>query len=150
MSYNWVLRIFSLIHNRNYHLIKTLFVIINKYIKLEKLIGICVEYSLERKFKFNPKKSLIMNCGFKLNENNQIEIKIDGKLLETKNACKYLGLIITEKNDEHFMMLERFNQVRKSIFSLNSFGMKPVGVNLFIKSFFCNTNCLPNIRNGAI
>jgi hypothetical protein len=40
---------------------------------------ICVDYSREWMLKFNPNKSLIMNCGFKLYENDQIEIEIDGK-----------------------------------------------------------------------
>jgi hypothetical protein len=51
----------------------------NSLKKLEKLIGICVDYSREWMFKFNPNKSLIMNCGFKLYEYDQIEIEIDGK-----------------------------------------------------------------------
>ncbi len=75
-----------------------LILVSNSLKKLEKLIGICVEYSLEWKFKFNPNKSIIMNCEFKLYENNQIEIRIDGKLLETKDSCKYLGLMMNEKN----------------------------------------------------
>jgi len=120
----------------------------NSLKKLEKLIGICVDYSREWMFKFNPKKSLIMNCGFKLYENDQIEIKIDGKLLDTKDSCKYLGLMINEKNDGNCMILERLNQVRKGFFSLNSFGMKPVGVNPFIKSFLYNTYCLPKLTYG--
>ena len=33
------------------------------------------------------------------------------------------------------MAIERSKHVRKSFFSLNSFGMKPVGVNPFIESF---------------
>ena len=69
-------------------------------------------------FKFNPNKSLIMNCGFKLYENDQIEIKIGGKLLETKDTCKYLGLILNETNDGNIMILDRFNLVRKSFFLL--------------------------------
>ena len=116
--------------------------------KLENLVGKCVEYSQMWMFKFNPNKSLIMNCGFKLYENDQIEIKIGGKLLETKDTCKYLGLILNETNDGNIMILDRFNLVRKSFFSLNSFGMKPVGVNPFIKSFIYNTFCLPKLTYG--
>jgi hypothetical protein len=96
----------------------------------------------------NGDKSIIMNCGFKLYENNQIEIRIDGKLLETKDSCKYLGLMMNEKNDGNCMILDRFNQVRKSFFSLNSFGIKPVGVNTFIKSFLYNTYYLPKLTYG--
>ena len=61
--------------------------------KIEKLISICVEYSIKWIFKFNANKSLIMNCGYKLYENNQIMIKkIGDKILETKDTCKYLGI----------------------------------------------------------
>ena len=56
--------------------------------------------------------------------------------------------MINEKNDGNCMILDRFNQVRKSFFSLNSFGMKPVGVNPFIKSFLYNTYCLPKLTYG--
>ena len=45
----------------------------------------CVEYSLNWIFKFNSNKSLIMNCGFKIYENDQIKIKI---------GCKYWKLKI--------------------------------------------------------
>ena len=107
--------------------------------QLEKLTGLCVDYSIEWMFKLNPNKLLILNCGYKIYEINQVEIKINGELLETKDTCKYLGLMINEKNDGNCMILERFTQVRKSFFSLNSFGMKPVGVNPFIKLFLYGT-----------
>ena len=116
--------------------------------KIEKFVGICVEYSLKWMFKFNANKSLIMNCGFKLYENSQIKIRLGDKILETKDTCKYLGLILNENNDGNRMAIERFNQVRRSFFSLNSFGMKPVGVNPFIKSFLYNTYCLPKLTYG--
>ena len=62
-------------------------------------------------------------------------IKIKDKILETKDTCKYLGLALNENNDGNMIAIERSNQVRKSFFSLNSFGMKPIGVNPFIKAF---------------
>jgi hypothetical protein len=116
--------------------------------KIEKFVGICVDYSLKWIFKFNADTSLIMNCGFKLYENSQIKISLGDKILETKDTCKYLGLILNENNDGNRMAIERFNQVRRSFFSLNSFGMKPVGVNTFIKSFLYNTYCLPKLTHG--
>jgi hypothetical protein len=46
------------------------------------------------------------------------------------------------------MAIERSNQVRKSFFLLNSFDMKPVGVNPFIKAFLYNTYYLPKLTYG--
>jgi hypothetical protein len=99
-------------------------------------------------FKFNANKWLIINFGFRLYENSQIKIRLGDKILETKDTCKYLGLILNENNDGNRMVIERCNQVRRSFFSLNSFGMKPVGVNPFIKSFLYNTYCLPKLTYG--
>jgi len=99
-------------------------------------------------FKFNANKWLIINCGFRLYKNSQIQIRLGDKILETKDTCKYLGLILNENNDGNRMVIERCNQVRRSFFSLNSFGMKPVGVNPFIQSFLYNTYCLPKLTYG--
>jgi hypothetical protein len=93
-------------------------------------------------------KSIMMNCGYKLYENNQIMMKIGDTILETKDTCKYLGITLNENNDGNRMAIDRSNQVRKSFFSLNSFGMKPVGVNPFIKAFLYNTYCLPKLTYG--
>jgi hypothetical protein len=62
-------------------------------------------------------------------------IKIGDKTLETEGTCKYLGLALNENNDGNMIAIERSNQVRKLLFSLNSFGMKPIDVNPFIKAF---------------
>jgi hypothetical protein len=75
-------------------------------------------------------------------------MKISNKIEIKKDSCKYLGLMLNENNDGNCMILERFNQVKKSFFSLNSFGMKPVGVNPFIETFLYNTYCLPKLTYG--
>jgi hypothetical protein len=116
--------------------------------KLEELIKIGVRYSTEWLFKFNANKSLIMNCGYKIYENDQIQIRLGEKMLETKETCKYLGLLVNEDNDANKIVIDKFKSVRKSFFSLNSFGMKPRGLNPFIKSFLYNSYCLPKLTYG--
>jgi hypothetical protein len=116
--------------------------------KLEELIKICVRYSTEWLFKFNANKSLTMNCGYKIYENNQIQIRLGEKMLETKDTCKYLGLLVNEDNDGNKIVIDKFKSVRKSFFSLNSLGMKPRGLNPFIKSFLYNSYCLPKLTYG--
>ena len=89
--------------------------------KIEKFVGICVDYSLKWMFKFNANKWLIINCGFRLYKNSQIQIRLGDKILETKDTCKYLGLILNENNDGNRMKIESTCQPRRSFFSFNSF-----------------------------
>ena len=63
--------------------------------KLEELIKIGVRYSTEWLFKFNANKSLIMNSGYKIYENDQIKIRLG----ETKETCRNLGLLVNEDNN---------------------------------------------------
>jgi hypothetical protein len=63
--------------------------------KLEELIKIGVRYSTEWLFKFNANKSLIINCGYKIYENDQIKIRLG----ETKETCRNLGLLVNEDNN---------------------------------------------------
>ena len=69
-------------------------------------------------------------------------------MLETKDTCKYLGLLVNEDNDGNRIVINKFKSVRKSFFSLNSFGMKPRGLYTFTKSFLYNSFCLPKLTYG--
>ena len=64
---------------------------------LKKNVDLCVKYSKDWLFKFNSKKSVIMNCGKKIYSNDQIDIFIDNNRLPAVEFCKYLGININEK-----------------------------------------------------
>ena len=86
-----------------------------------------------------------MNCGKKIYDNDQIECYIGDNKLPVVESCKYLGVILDDKNDGNKIVMDKFNDVRKSSFSLSLFGMKPIGLNQFVKSFIYNTYCLPKM-----
>ncbi len=93
--------------------------------------------------KFNVNKSMVMNVGYKVLNNEQIKIKIDNVLQPVVNECKYLGLKIREDNEDDNFLMEKFRNIQKCAYSLNSYGLKPIGVNPEIKSFIYNTYCQP-------
>jgi hypothetical protein len=86
---------------------------------------------------------MVMNVGYKVLNNDQIKIKIDNVLLPVVNECKYLGLKIREDNEDDNFLMEKFRNIQKCAYSLNSYGLKPIGVNPEIKSFIYNTYCQP-------
>ncbi len=93
--------------------------------------------------KYNVKKSVIMNLGHKIVNNEDIKIKINDKILPVVNECKYLGLNINENNEDDEFLISKFKNVQKCVYSLNSYGLKPTGVNPIIKSFMYNTYSQP-------
>jgi hypothetical protein len=42
-----------------------------------------------------------------------------------------------------YFLISKFKNVQKCVYSLNSYGLKPTGVNPIIKSFLYNTCCQP-------
>jgi len=118
-------------------------ILANLISELQKLVDMCNEYSKKWLMKFNVNKSMVMNVGYKVLNNEQIKIKIDNVLLPVVNECKYLGLKIREDNEDDNFLMEKFRNIQKCAYSLNSYGLKPIGVNPEIKSFIYNTYCQP-------
>ena len=115
---------------------------------MKELINKCVEYSDKWFFKFNPKKSVIINSGYKLYRDEDINIFLKDTKLEVVKECKYLGIYVNEENDGNDAMLIKFSGVEKAFFSLNSFGIRPPGVNPTTKAFIYNNLCLPKCSYG--
>jgi hypothetical protein len=78
----------------------------------------------------------------------QIKIKIDDVLLPVANECKYIGLKIREDNKDKNFLMQKLRNIQKCAYSLNSYGLKPIGVKSLIKSFIYNTYCLPVCTYG--
>jgi hypothetical protein len=56
--------------------------------------------------------------------------------------------LIPKNINERYYLVDKFSKVRKSFFSLNSFGIKPGGLNPFLQAFIYNTYCLSKITYG--
>ena len=111
--------------------------------QLKNLIEVCMKYSKEWLLKYNAKKSVIINCGYVMYKDEDIEVKMDNNRLPVVQANKYLGIMINKKNIDDDQLIEKFNKVQKCFFGLSSFGIKPPGIQPYIKAFLYNTYCKP-------
>jgi hypothetical protein len=93
-------------------------------------------------------KSIAMNAGFKIYNDDDIYLFINHDKLNVVEESKYLGLIINKNNDGNEITLSKYKTVQRCFFSLNGFGMKPPGVNPGIKAFIYKTYCLPKCTYG--
>ena len=73
---------------------------------------------------------------------------MDGEKLQCVETLKYLGIQFNRKLDMNADAIERFKTVTKSFFSLNSFGLKPLGLNPYLQSFIYKTFCLSKFLYG--
>jgi hypothetical protein len=79
--------------------------------------------------KYNVNKSMVMNAGYKVVKNEKIKIKKDDISVPLVDECKYLGLKIREDNEDDNFLMDKFRNIQKCAYSLNSYGLKPIGVN---------------------
>ena len=110
---------------------------------LKQLVETCEEYSNRWMLKYNVKKSVILNCGYQMIKDEEIEIKMDGITLPVVKASKYLGITINKENDDNKQILEKFHKVQQCFYGLSSFGIKPPDINPKSKAFLFNTFCKP-------
>ena len=115
---------------------------------MQFLLDICQKYSEKWNIKFNANKSIAINAGFKMYNDNDIYLFISHNKLNVVEESKYLGMIINKNNDDNEVTLSKYKTVKRCFFSLNGFGMKPPGVNPGIKAFIYNTYCLPKCTYG--
>ena len=115
---------------------------------MQLLLNMCEEYSLMWKMKFNPKKSIVINCGLKIYDDDDIDLFISNNKIPVVDESKYLGLIINKSNDGNESSLLKFKTVEKCFFGLSGFGIKPPGLNPFVKAFLYNNYCLPKCTYG--
>ena len=75
---------------------------------MKTIIETCVEFGKKWLVKFNAKKSVIMNCGKKVFQDSEIEIKMEGKVMPVMDACKYLGIIIDTTKKDDVQVIEKY------------------------------------------
>ena len=115
---------------------------------IQILLDLCQNYFEIWNIKFNANKSIAINAGLKLYEDDKIDLFINSNKINVVESSKYLGLIINKNNDGNEPTLDKYRCVEKSFFSLNSFGIKPPGINPFMKAFIYNSYCLPKCTYG--
>ena len=110
---------------------------------LQMLINICGEYGLKWGIKFNSEKSFFITFGNSIY--NDTKFILNNNELKSTDCLKYLGITFNRKLDMNDFAIEKLNTVTKSFFSLNSFGLKPGGLNPFLQAFLYKTFCLLKI-----
>jgi len=70
------------------------------------------------------------------------------QLISFTECFKYLGLEFNAKLDMSSFFIKKFQNVKNSFFSLNSFGFKQGGVNPFLQIFIYKSFCISRILYG--
>lgn len=114
----------------------------NAQSELQTILNECSTFSYNWNYKFNPRKSYIMNCSKNYISNEDIKITLNNEYLNVVDEIKYLGLYINNKLDYDKFILNKLKLVQKSFFSLYNFGLKPNGLNPNTQAFLYKTYCL--------
>ena len=110
---------------------------------MKELVKKCEEYSKKWLMNYNTNKSVILNCGYQMYKDEDIDIRMNDKRIPVIEASKYLGVMLNKKNEDDTQVLDKFKKVQSAFFGLSAFGIKPPGVKPSIKAFLYNTYCKP-------
>jgi hypothetical protein len=114
--------------------------------EMKQLLIICERFARKWGIKFNPSKCNFIVFGTRKYDNsifllNNIQIKYIDKF-------QYLGLTFTTDLNMSEFFKDKFQSVKNSFFSLNSFGFKSNGVSPFLQSFVYKSFCISRILYG--
>ena len=107
---------------------------------------ICERFALKWGIDFNITKCKFIVFG-SCKYNSSIFLLNNLKINYT-NKFKYLGLTFTSNLNMSEFFKDKFQSVKKSFFSLNSFGFKSNGVSPFLQSFVYKSFCISRILYG--
>jgi hypothetical protein len=114
--------------------------------EIQQLLNICENYGSDWGINFSGSKSKFIVFGTqRLNDSILILKNLKLELAET---IKFLGIFFNYKLDFSKFILEKFQSVRNSFFSLNSCGLRPHGINPHLQSYFYKTFCLSKLVYG--
>jgi hypothetical protein len=114
--------------------------------ELRQLLLICERFARKWGIEFNASKCQFMVFGTRKYDNS-IFLLNNSKINYT-DKFKYLGLTFSPDLNMSEFFIEKFQNVKKSFFSLNSFGFKYNGVNPFLQSFIYKSFCISRILYG--
>ena len=69
---------------------------------------------------FNRNKCVVMNAGYKLYDDDEIDVRIGDTRLQIVDKIEYLGLIFNDKSSYHIQALKKMSDVERSFYSLNN------------------------------
>ena len=115
-------------------------------VELRKLLLICERFAKKWGIEFNASKCQFIVFGTRKYDNS-IFLLNNSKINYT-DKFKYLGLTFSPDLNMSEFFIEKFQIVKKSFFSLNSFGFKCNGVNPFLQSFIYKSFCISRILYG--
>ena len=115
-------------------------------VELKQLLIICERFARKWGIKFNASKCNFIVFGTRKYDNsifllNNIKINYIDKF-------KYLGLTFLPDLNMSEFFKDKFQSVKNSFFSLNSFGFKSNGVSPFLQSFVYKSFCISRILYG--
>ena len=113
---------------------------------MQLLLKLCEEFAIKWGIEFNLEKCKYIIFG-KMKSNNII-LKLNNQLISFTDCFKYLGLEFNSKLDMSSYFIKKFQMVKNSFFSLNSFGFKQGGVNPFLQIFVYKSFCISRILYG--
>ena len=114
--------------------------------EVQKLLKICENYGLNWGVNFSGMKSKFIVIGTqRLNDSILILKNVKLELVE---VIKFLGISFNYKLDFSKFILDKFQSVRNSFFSLNACGLRPHGINPHLQSYFYKTFCLSKLVYG--
>jgi len=117
--------------------------IANNLAAMQKLLHICEAFSNNWYIKFNPDKCHIMQTGYKLYKNSQINLTLNNIKIKVVDEFTYLGLNINANLDYNEIFIEKYIKTEKSFYSLYNFGIKRNGLHPFTKAHIYKSYSLP-------
>jgi hypothetical protein len=114
--------------------------------EMQLLLNLCEEFAMKWGLEFNLEKCKYIVFGKKNIDN--IILKLNNQLISFTDCFKYLGLEFNAKLDMSSFFIKKFQNVKNSFFSLNSFGFKQGGVNPFLQIFVYKSFCVSRILYG--
>ena len=114
--------------------------------EMQLLLNLCEEFAMKWGIEFNLEKCKYIVFGKK--KYNNIILKLNNQLISFTECFKYLGLEFNAKLDMSSFFIKKFQNVKNSFFSLNSFGFKQGGVNPFLQIFIYKSFCISRILYG--
>ena len=114
--------------------------------EMQLLLNLCEEFAMKWGIEFNLEKCKYIVFG--KNKYNNIILKLNNQLISFTECFKYLGLEFNAKLDMSSFFIKKFQNVKNSFFSLNSFGFKQGGVNPFLQIFIYKSFCISRILYG--
>jgi hypothetical protein len=112
----------------------------------EQFLILCEKFARKWDIKFNVSKCNFIVFGTRKYDNS-IFLLNNSKINYT-DKFKYLGLTFSPDLNMSEFFIDKFQNVKKSFFSLNSFGFKYNGVNPFLQSFVYKSFCISRILYG--